>query len=137
MKGIGKVKLVAVLSLLLSSAAFAAASKPGSVLATNNYCRAKAAGNPISVQDAARNAATTLRLAGGAEILVNSACDGRPFEEYSRGAGGGSAGGAAAGGTGAAGFTVSSAAIIVGGVVLAAAAVSGGGGGGDDTNTSP
>ncbi len=138
----GKAKSLAILSLVLSTSVFAAVSPPASDAATKLFCDAKAAGNPISQQAAAQQAATNLGVPGGTQVLVNIACDGRSFAEYSRGVnaagGSASAGGAAAGGAGAtAGFTVSSAAIIVGGVVLAAAAVSGGGGGGDDTNTSP
>lgn len=128
MKILHKVRLAVLVSAFISGVAFAAASKPASDLATKMYCDAKAAGNPISEEEAARNAATQLGLPSGVEILVNTACDNSPFEVYSN------ASGAAAGG-GVAALSVTTPALLIGGGILLAAAVSGGGGG--DTPASP
>ena len=142
MKVLGKVLTASALSMILTTSVFGAASQPASELATKLYCDAQAAGNPISEQAAARNAATSLSTGGGVEILINTACDGRSFAEYSASGGGSGAGvasggaGAGAAGSGLATFAVTSPAVIIGGVVLVAAAVSGGGGG-DDTPASP
>lgn len=138
MKVFGKIKLIALVSVLLSGTVFAAVNQAASDLATKLYCDARGTNAPLTEQQAAQQAATNLAVTAGTQILVDTSCRVAAGTTGS-GANAGTSGAAAGGsvGTGAvAAFDVTTAAAIVGGV-LVLAAVASSGGGGDDTPASP